>query len=130
MNENLPPQNVQITPRAESGTVTALAVVSLIFGTIGLLCSWIPCVGTMAIWAAIPATICGGVAFYLAKTKGCSIGLPVAAFVVSALGLIISAIQIIAFSSVVKVASDAAEAERKNSKLNQEQIVVPNNAPQ
>lgn len=117
MNENIPqqpqqPQNIP-TQRPESGTVTALAVVSIIFGTIGLLGSFIPCLGAFAIWIAVPAALCGAGATYMAKSKGCSIGLPVAAFIVSVLGVIISAVQIVAISGVAKAANDEMERDMK-----------------
>ena len=116
MSENIPqqPQYV-VTQRPESGTVTALAVVSIIFGTIGLLGSF------------IPAALCGAGATYLAKTKGCSIGLPVAAFIVSILGVVISSVQILAISGAVKVANDgvrALDAEMKKDR--QEQLQEEN----
>ena len=128
MSENIPqqPQYV-VTQRPESGTVTALAVVSIIFGTIGLLGSFIPCLGAFAIWIAVPAALCGAGATYLAKTKGCSIGLPVAAFIVSILGVVISSVQILAISGAVKVANDgvrALDAEMKKDR--QEQLQEEN----
>lgn len=127
MNENIPqqPQIVAIQ-RPESGTVTALAVVSIIFGTIGLLGSFIPCLGAFAIWIAIPAALCGAGATYMAKSKGCSIGLPVAAFIVSVLGVIISSVQIVAISGAAKAASDGIQSMetemQKDIKAQQEQI--------
>jgi hypothetical protein len=132
MNENIPqqPQFVN-TQRPESGTVTALAVVSIIFGTIGLLSSFIPCLGAFAIYVAVPAALCGAGATYMAKSKGCSIGLPVAAFIVSVLGVIISSVQIMALSGAAKAASDhvkALDAEmKKDMKAPQEQLQKPNN---
>lgn len=132
MNENIPqqPQFVN-TQRPESGTVTALAVVSIIFGTIGLLGSFIPCLGAFAIYVAVPATLCGAGATYMAKSKGCSIGLPVAAFVVSVLGVIISSVQIMALSGAAKAASDHAKAldaeMKRDMKARQEQLQKPNN---
>ena len=128
MSKNIPqqPQYV-VTQRPESGTVTALAVVSIIFGTIGLLGSFIPCLGAFAIWIAVPSALCGAGATYLAKTKGCSIGLPVAAFIVSILGVVISSVQILAISGAVKVANDgvrALDAEMKKDR--QEQLQEEN----
>lgn len=131
MNENIPqqPQFVN-TQRPESGTVIALAVVSIIFGTIGLLGSFIPCLGAFAIYVAVPAALCGAGATYMAKSKGCSIGLPVAAFVVSVLGVIISSVQIMALNGVAKAASDGAKAldaeMKRDMKARQEQLQKPN----
>ena len=107
MNEQNQPQvHIVNQQRPESGTVTALSVISMIFGTIGLLGSFIPCLGAFAIWIAIPAALCGGAAFFVAKSKGVSIGFPVAAFVVSLLGLVISSVQIMAITSAGKAAND------------------------
>ena len=111
--------------------MTALAVVSIIFGTIGLLGSFIPCLGAFAIWIAIPAALCGAGATFMAKSKGCSIGLPVAAFIVSVLGMIISAVQIVAISGAAKAANDGVQAldaeMKRNEKARQEQIQNENN---
>ena len=128
MNENIPPQQPQYVPtqRPESGTVTALAVVSIIFGTIGLLGSFIPCLGAFAIWIAVPAALCGAGATFMAKSKGCSIGFPVAAFVVSILGVIISAVQILALSATVKAANDSVhtleDQIKQDTKARQEEV--------
>lgn len=130
MNENIPQQPQQpqyiATQRPESGTVTALAVVSIIFGTIGLLGSFIPCLGAFAIWIAVPAALCGAGATYMAKSKGCSIGLPVAAFIVSVLGVIISSVQIVAISGAAKAANDGVQAldaeMKRDMKARQEEV--------
>lgn len=127
MNENTPPPpQIIATQRPESGTATALAVVSIIFGTIGLLGSFIPCLGTAAIFVAIPAALCGAGATYIAKTKGSSIGLPVASLVVSLLGVIISGIQIMAINAVFSAADDGIKALdeelQRDRKALQEQI--------
>ncbi len=127
MTNQLPQQpQVVATQRPESGTVTALAVVSMIFGTIGLLGSFIPCLGAFAIWVAIPAALCGAGAVCMAKSKGCSIGLPVAALVVSVLGVIISSLQIMALNATANAANEGVRAieeelQREQNTL-QEQI--------
>ena len=131
MNPPIPPPiqpHYVVAQRPESGTVTALGVSGLIVGTIGLLGSFIPCLGALAIWLAIPASLCGGGAVYLAKTKGCSIGLPVAALVVSVLGLIISSVQIMALAGAGKAAKSGLEAmdeqmreERRRQQEHQQQ---------
>lgn len=62
----------------------------------------------------------------MAKSKGCSIGLPVAAFIVSVLGVIISSVQIVAISGAAKAASDGIQSMetemQKDIKAQQEQI--------
>lgn len=127
MNENIPQQPQYVpTQRPESGTVTALAVVSIIFGTIGLLGSFIPCLGAFAIYIAVPAALCGAGATYMAKSKGCSIGLPVAAFIVSVLGVIISAVQIVAISGAAKAANDGVQAFDAEMKALQEEVQKEN----
>ncbi|MEY3396021.1 MAG: hypothetical protein RL346_2258, partial [Verrucomicrobiota bacterium] len=121
-----PPPQIIATQRPESGTATALAVVSIIFGTIGLLGSFIPCLGAFAIYVALPAALCGAGAIYAAKTKGSSIGLPVASLVVSVLGVIISAFQIMAINAAAKAAGDGIKALdeelQRDRKALQEQI--------
>ena len=62
----------------------------------------------------------------LAKSKGCSIGFPVAAFVVSILGVIISAVQILALSATVKAANDSVhtleDQIKQDTKARQEEV--------
>lgn len=56
----------------ENGVVTFLSTIGIVFGIIGMLASFIPCLGVFAIRIAIPASLVSGVAViiaYLKKTK-------------------------------------------------------------
>jgi len=50
----------------ESGLVTAISVVGTVFGVIGMLGSFIPCFGMLALYVAIPAALISGVALGVA----------------------------------------------------------------
>ncbi len=84
----------------QSGLVTTLAVISLVFGIIGLLGSFIPCLGAFALFISGPSLVIGVVAFFVAKSKEVGIGLSVAASTISAIGLVISLMQGAALTSV------------------------------
>ena len=128
MNEPNPsPINIINQQRPESGTVTALAVISMVFGAIGLLGSFVPCLGALAIWVAVPAALCGGISFFLARSKNVSIGLPVAAFVISLLGVVISGVQILTLGSFVH--SGVQEAKRQQQLQQQQQSALPSASP-
>lgn len=86
-------------PQKGTGLVTALSTVGMVFGVIGMLGSFIPCFGAMAFYISLPATIISGVGAWLAYNNRISIGLPIAAVTISAIGLIISGLQIMSLSS-------------------------------
>ncbi|MEY4578977.1 MAG: hypothetical protein RL701_3680 [Pseudomonadota bacterium] len=77
----------------DSGVVTALAVVGLVFGLIGMLGSFIPCIGSLAFFVGVPAALAsaGGVA--LAYTQKAKRSLAVAALTISLIGVVISGFQ-------------------------------------
>ena len=50
----------------DSGAVTALSVIGLVFGLIGMLGSFIPCLGSLAFFVGIPAAIASGIALAIA----------------------------------------------------------------
>lgn len=83
-----------------AGLVTALATLGMVFGAIGMLGSFIPCFGALAFYISLPATIISGVGAWLAYKDRIAIGFPIAATTISAIGLIISGLQIMSLSSV------------------------------
>lgn len=119
--------------RPESGLVTALAVISLVLGTIGLLGSFIPCLGSLAMIVGIPGALCGAGAVFMAKSKRVSIGLPVAALSVSLLGVVISAVQMMALNAAAKSIKDGAvqmdETMRRQREQQQQQQQNTNPSP-
>lgn len=52
-----------------SGIVTTLATIGLIFGLIGLLGSFIPCIGAIAFYMGIPAAIISAIALIIAYSQ-------------------------------------------------------------
>jgi hypothetical protein len=82
-----------------SGLVTALATIGMVFGLIGLLGSFIPCLGVIAMWISIPAAICSGIATILAYQKRVGKGLPIAALTISIIGFTISCAQLAIMTS-------------------------------
>ena len=53
----------------DSGTVTALSVIGLVFGLVGMLGSFIPCIGSLAFYIGIPAAIVSGIALIIAHKQ-------------------------------------------------------------
>jgi hypothetical protein len=84
-----------------SGLVTALATVGMVFGLIGLLGSFIPCLGVLAMYVSFPAIIAAGIATWLAYSKRVGKGLPIAALTISIIGFMISYAQYAAMTSSV-----------------------------
>lgn len=84
-----------------SGTTIVMSVIALVFGIIGLLTSFIPCLGAFAVWLALPSSILAGVATYLAYSKAEPKTFPLVALTISAIGLVISGSQMVALNGVV-----------------------------
>ena len=82
-----------------SSMTTVLSVVALVFGIIGMLASFIPCLGAFAIWLSLPSSILAGAATYLAHTNGESKTFPLVALTISTIGLVISGSQMLALHS-------------------------------
>ena len=81
-----------------SAATTVMSVISLVFGIIGLLASFIPWFGTFAIWLALPSSVLGGMDTYLAYSKAESNVFPLIALTISTIGLVISGTQIVALN--------------------------------
>jgi hypothetical protein len=100
-----------------SSMTTVMSVVSLVFGIIGMLASFIPCFGAFAIWLALPSSILAGVATYLAHTNGETKTFPLVALTISTIGLVISGSQMVALnganSSVQKGVQDLMQEGRR-----------------
>ncbi|BAY22241.1 hypothetical protein NIES2100_20040 [Calothrix sp. NIES-2100] len=81
-----------------SAATTVMSVIALVFGIIGMLASFIPCLGAFAFWLALPSSLLGGLATYLAYSKGESKVFPLVALTISTIGLVISGTQMIALN--------------------------------
>jgi hypothetical protein len=92
-----------------SAATTVMSVISIVFGIIGLLASFIPCFGTFAIWLALPSSVLGGIATYLAYSKAESKVFPLVALTISTIGLVISGTQIIALNGATRSIQDGIQ---------------------
>jgi len=74
----------------ESGTVTALSVVGFVFGLIGMLGSFIPCLGSLAFFIGIPAALVSGIALAVAYSQKAKRTFAIVAVTISLIGVVIS----------------------------------------
>lgn len=89
----------------DSGTVAALSVIGLVFGLIGMLGSFIPCIGALAFYISIPAAIVSGIALGIAYSQKAKRTLAIIALTISLIGVVISAWQYFSITSVAKQVS-------------------------
>jgi len=78
----------------ESGLVTAISVVGTVFGVIGMLGSFIPCFGMLALYVAIPAALISGVALGLAYYQKVRKTFAIVALTISMIGVTVAGIQV------------------------------------
>jgi len=83
----------------DSGAVTALSVIGLVFGLIGMLGSFIPCIGSLAFFVGIPASIISAIALIVAYLQKAKKTFAIVALTISLIGVIISGIQYFAITS-------------------------------
>lgn len=93
----------------DSGTVTALSVIGLVFGLIGMLGSFIPCIGSLAFIIGVPATIVSGIALGIAYSQGAKRTFAIVALTISLIGVVISGVQYFSIVGAGKAAQDAIE---------------------
>lgn len=93
----------------QSGTVTALAVVGLVFGLIGMLGSFIPCLGSLAFFIGIPAALISGTALIVAYAQKAKRTFAIVALTISLIGVVVSGIQYFAIISAGEKAREAIE---------------------
>lgn len=74
----------------DSGAVTALSVIGLVFGLIGMLGSFIPCLGSVAFFVGIPAAIASGLALAIAHAQKAKRTFAISALTISLIGVVIS----------------------------------------
>ena len=102
------------TKNEQVAIVTVLSVVALTFGILGMLGSFVPCFGSLAIFIAFPATIMGAIAIVLAVKKNTAKEFAIAATVISVIGLVISGVQTFAMfgasAAMSKSMYDASKA--------------------
>ena len=104
------------TALKDSGTVTAMSVIGLVFGLIGMLGSFIPCLGSLAFYIGIPAAIISAIGLFIAYSQNAKRTFAIVALTISLIGVVISGWQYFSIISAGK------NAERKlNEMLNQGQ---------
>lgn len=77
-----------------------LAIIGLVLGSIAIVFSFIPCVGTLAFIPGIVGVILGVIAFLKAKDNGHPRGLSITAIAISLVACAISVFQIYAFGNM------------------------------
>ncbi|MBN1932300.1 MAG: carbohydrate-binding protein [Desulfobacterales bacterium] len=91
----------------ESGTVTAIAVVGFVFGLIGMLGSFIPCIGSLAFYISIPSSIISGIALMIANSQKAKKSFAIVALTIGLIGTVVSGFQ---YFSIV-AAGESAKKE-------------------
>ena len=88
----------------ESGIVTALSVVGLVFGMIGMFGSFIPCIGALAFFIGIPAALVSGIALWIAYVQKAKSTFAIVALTISLIGVVISGWQYFSITSAGELA--------------------------
>jgi hypothetical protein len=91
-----------------SDLVIILATIGMVFGIIGMLNSFVPCLGMFALISAVPAAVVSGVATWLAYKKRINKAFPLVALTISTIGIIIAGSQILALLSFGAAAGTGA----------------------
>ena len=90
----------------DSGTVTTLSVVGLVFGLIGMLGSFIPCIGSLAFYLGIPAAIISAIALGIAHSQNAKRTFAIVALTISLIGVVISGWQ---YFSIISAGENARQ---------------------
>jgi hypothetical protein len=110
------------TELKDSGTVTAMSVIGFVFGLIGMLGSFIPCIGALAFYIGIPAAIISAIGLGIAYSQNTKKTFAIVAVTISLIGVVISGWQ---FFSIISAGKNAEREIKKM--LNQEQQNASNN---
>lgn len=101
--------------KESSGMVTALSVVGLVFGLIGMFGSFIPCIGSLAFFVGIPAALVSAIGVYIAKTKNFNSTFAIVAITISLIGVVISGFQYFTIISAGSYAKKELEKKYKGT---------------
>ncbi len=94
----------------ESGSSIALSVVGFVLGLIGLLGSFIPCLGGYAFFIGIPGAIVSSIALMIAHKKKVKKAFPIVALTISIIGVAFSGFQ---FFGIIYIGNKADELTEK-----------------
>jgi len=90
----------------DSGTVTTLSVIGLVFGLIGMLGSFIPCIGSFAFFVGIPAAIISGIGLFIAYQQNAKKTFAIVALTISLIGVVMSGTQ---YFSIISAGESARQ---------------------
>lgn len=93
-----------------SGVVTVLSIVGLVFGLIGMMGSFIPCLGSLAFFVGLPAALISGLALFIARANNSSRTFALVALTISLIGVVVSGTQYFSIVSAGKSAEQEIEA--------------------
>jgi hypothetical protein len=111
------------TPLKDSGTVTVLSVIGLVFGLIGMLGSLVPCLGALAFLIGIPAALASGIGLAVAYSQHAKRTFAIVALTISLIGVVISGAQYMTIVGAGKAAHD--ELQRMSGDLQKANKRVP-----
>ncbi len=106
----------------DSGTVTALSVIGLVFGLVGMLGSFIPCIGSLAFYIGIPAAIVSGIALIIAHKQKAKRTFAIVALTISLIGVVISGWQ---YFSIMSAGTHVGRELRKMVSETETPIIIP-----
>jgi hypothetical protein len=100
------------TELRESGAVTALSVIGFVFGLIGMMGSFIPCIGSLAFFIGIPAALISAIGLGIAYAQNAKKTFAVVAVTISLIGVVISGLQ---YFSIISAGNSAKKYIEKNT---------------
>lgn len=77
----------------DSGVVIAVSVVGFVFGLVGLLASFVPCLGALAFYVGVPAIVISGVSLFIAYNQNAKRTFSIIALTISIIGVCVSGLQ-------------------------------------
>jgi hypothetical protein len=109
----------------DSGTVTVLSVIGFVFGLMGMLGSFIPCIGIAALYISIPSAIISGLALLTAYSHKAKRTFAFVSLTISLIGISISAWQYYRIASLPKrnIAITHTIQDRDHSPLSKKPVI-------
>lgn len=99
----------------DSSAVTVMSVIGLVFGLIGMLGAFIPCLGSFAFFIGIPAAVVSGIALFIAYSQNAKKTFAIVALTISLIGVVVSGIQYFSIIGAGKAAKTELERMNKQS---------------